>query len=611
MQSDKKTEAGRQPAPKIRTEDVRRARTILEKYRQGKQNLENRIIENEKWFRLRHWDTFPTKDGSRRRPASAWLFNALANKHADAMDNYPEPCVLPRAADDEAAAAMLSDVLPVVLDQNGYEQVYNDAWWYKLRTGTAVKGVFWNPRKLGGLGDIEIRLCDVLNLYWEPGAEDIQESPHLFCLKLASVNELRAMYPWAVIRPGDVSQVKQYQYDDTVDTTDKVVVTDWYYKKRAGGRSVLHYCKFVGDTVLYASENVPEYASRGYYDHGKYPYVFDTLFPVAGSPCGFGQIDVNKDTQEQIDKLNQAIVENAVISAKKRYIVNGAADVNEAELLDFTKDVVHANSLGENAFRELTVDPLPATCIHVVNNKIEELKETSGNRDFSQGGTSSGVTAASAIAALMEAGSKLSRDSIKSAYRAFQQECYLAVELIRQFYDEPRRFRIAGHGGGGRFVQFDNAMLKPRSIPAFGADTAYLPVFDIQVVPQKKSPFSKVSQNELAKEFFGMGFFNPALSDQALACIDMMDFDGKDRVAENIRQNGTMQETVMALKRQVEKMAAVIDAQNGTNLRGLGVRGAQPDRAQAPARQSGAEKQAEDGPAAAQRRAKEAAQPYD
>ena len=108
-----------------------------------------------------------------------------------------------------------------------------------------------------------------------------------------------------------------------------------------------------------------------------------------------------------------------------------------------------------------------------------------------------------------------------------------------------------------------------------------------------------------------MGFFNPALSDQALACIDMMDFDGKDRVAENIRQNGTMQETVMALKRQVEKMAAVIDAQNGTNLRGLGVRGAQPDRAQAPARQSGAEKQAEDGPAAARRRAKEAAQPYD
>lgn len=554
--------------PKIGAEDIRRARTILEKYRQGKVNLENRIIENEKWFRLRHWDTFVTKDKSRRCPASAWLFNALANKHADAMDNYPEPNVLPRAVDDEMAAGMLSDILPVVLDRNDYEQVYNDAWWYKLRTGTAVKGVFWDSRKLNGLGDIDIRLVDVLNLYWEPGIEDIQDSKNLFCLSLVDQKQLQTMYPDIHINAGNVTEVRQYQYDDTVDTTDKVVVVDWYYKTNIGGKSVLHYCKFVNDVVLYASENVPEYAERGYYDHGEYPYVFDTLFPVAGSPCGFGQIDVNKDAQEQIDKLNQAIVENAIVSAKKRYIINDSADINAEELIDITKDVIHANSLGENSFRELSVDPLPATCINVINNKIEELKETSGNRDFSQGGTSSGVTAASAIAALMEAGSKLSRDSIKSAYRAFTEECYLVVELIRQFYDEPRKFRITGKNNQTEFVQFDNSLLKPQTKTEYGAENTYMPVFDIQVVPQKKSPFSKVSQNELAKEFFQMGFFNPQLSDQALACIDMMDFDGKDQVTINIQKNGTMYQQIMMMQQQMQKMAAIIDSQNGTNLLG-------------------------------------------
>ena len=57
--------------------------------------------------------------------------------------------------------------------------------------------------------------------------------------------------------------------------------------------------------------------------------------------------------------------------------------------------------------KPIEVFPLNGTYYQVYQGKIEELKETSGNRDFSQGSTASGVTAASAIAALQEAGSKL------------------------------------------------------------------------------------------------------------------------------------------------------------------------------------------------------------
>ena len=55
------------------------------------------------------------------------------------MDNYPSPNVLPRAEDDEAAAQALSSVLPVVLEQADYEQVYSDTWWRKLKQGPASK----------------------------------------------------------------------------------------------------------------------------------------------------------------------------------------------------------------------------------------------------------------------------------------------------------------------------------------------------------------------------------------------------------------------------------------------------------------------------------------
>jgi len=91
--------------------------------------------------------------------------------------------------------------------------------------------------------------------------------------------------------------------------------------------------------------------------------------------------------------------------------------------------------------------PAKETCAADVLAHIEELKETRGNRDFSQGGTTSGVTATSAIAALQEAGSKLSRDMIKGSYHAFTQIACLVIRLIRQFYDEPRAFRILGEQG--------------------------------------------------------------------------------------------------------------------------------------------------------------------
>ena len=554
-------------AQRIGKEEIKKAKTILDAYKTGKKSLEERVVRNEEWFRLRHWDTFKTGDKSRRRPASAWLFNAIANKHADAMDNYPAPNVLPQSADDEMAAGQLSDILPVVLERNGYEQVYNDAWWYKLKNGTAIKGVFWDSSKLNGLGDVRIELVDILNLFWEPGIKDIQESKNVFCLALMDCETLRVKYPQFDIQPGSQEEIKQYQYDDAVDTSQKVLVVDWYYKRNQDGRDVLHYCKFTGEFVLYATENDPEQALTGIYDHGQYPFVFDVLFPMAGSPCGFGQIDVSKDTQEDIDKLNQAIVENAIISAKKRYAISASANVNETELLDITKDVVHVGgSLSENTFRELETNPLPGTSVTVLNNKIEELKETSGNRDVSQGGTAAGVTAASALAALMEAGSKLSRDSIKSAYRAFTKECYMVLDLIRQFYTEPRKFRITNKANETNFISFDNSGLQVQKKKISGVESEYLPVFDIVVVPQKKSPFSKVSQNELAKEFFGMGFFNPQFADQATACMEMMDFDGKDIILAKVRENGTMYQQMMAMQQQLQKMAAIIDAQNGSTL---------------------------------------------
>lgn len=572
-----------QPVKGLDKKDIQEAIATLKKYKDGKRNLESRIVEEEQWWKLRHWDVIRGKDKQtdRPEPTSAWLFNSISNKHADIMDNYPEPNVLPRERQDEDDAQTLSSILPVVFERNNYEETYSDAAWYKLKHGVAPKGVFWNKELEDGIGDIDIRFIDILNIFWEPGITDLQASRNLFVVDLKDNDLLEREYPQLKGKiGGQVIDVKQYNYDDSVDVTDKSVVVDWYYKKRnSAGKVVLHYCKFVGSEIIYASENEPEYADRGFYDHGKYPVVFDVLFPEEGTPVGFGYIAIMRSPQMYIDKLSQVILENAIMSAKPRYFGKKTVGINKEQFLNWAEPIVDVEGdISEERFQPIEVQQVGTNVLSVLQMKIDELKETSSNRDFSQGGTGSGVTAAAAIAALQEAGNKTSRDMIAASYRSYTLECYMAIELIRQFYDEARSFRITGDTGKYEYIQYSNASIQGKPIPAAYAgqemEPGYTPavrrpVFDIVIKPQRRSSYSKLSQNELAKELYNLGFFNPELAEQSMTALELMDFDGKEKVKDRIQQGQTMLNMISAQQQQIAKLGMIVYKLTGQDVIGM------------------------------------------
>lgn len=553
----------------IGADEIRRAYSTLLKYKAAKANLEKRIVDNQQWYKLRQWECLRKNKKEQIEPVSAWLFNAIANKHADAMDNFPSVSILPREEGDEQEARMLSAIVPAVLDECDFESVYSEVMDDKLIAGTGVYGVFWDASKLNGLGDIEISPVDVIDLFWESGITDIQQSRQLFHLSLRDNDILQEEYPQLAGKlTGAAMDVARYVYDEAVDTSEKSVVVDWYYKKRQGGRTVLHYCKFIAghDEPLFASENEREsvldefggvlkapMCETGWYEHGLYPFVFDPLFRTKGTPCGFGYIDVGKNTQEYIDRGDQAIMQNMLFNCKPRHFIRNDGSVNEEEYADLSRDFVHVDgALGQDSILPVRSGSLDGIYVTVINNKIDELKETTGNRDVSAGGTSGGVTAASAIAAMQEAGSKLSRDGSKAAYRAYRKVVLMVIELIRQFYDSPRCFRISGEKAGWEYVRYSNSGLVPQKqtvlAPFAGLDLdmgCRKPLFDVVVAAVKASPYSRLSQNELAMQFYAAGFFNPASADAALACLDMMDFDRKDFIVSKISENARLHENLM------------------------------------------------------------------
>lgn len=567
--------AGNEPViiatKKITDKSIMQASTILQTYKRGKANLEARHIANEQWWKLRQWDMInQNAPEDSNKPASGWLFNCIISKHADYDEAYPTFNCLPREEGDKEEAAKLSSILPVVLEQNRFRDTYSDAGWQKLKFGTAIYGVFWDNEKYNGLGDIAIEKIDSLSIYFEPGITDIQKSRNVFRIQAMDNDLIEQIYPETKGKLGHGAlSVKTFITDDVVDAGNKSIVVDWYYHTYSGTKKILQFARYVDNIVLYATENIPEMADKGLYDHGMYPFVVDPLFPVERSPFGFGYIDVCKSPQLFIDRLGSAILDSAEFTARPRYFIRDDGSVNEDELMDPSKTLVRCDSnLGTDSLRRIEMDPVSAVNVEIRNNLIEEMKETSGNRDVANGGSVSGVTAASAIAAMQEQSGKTSRDSTQNSYRAYEKIINMCIELIRQFYDVPRQFRIVGQNGMESYVSYSNQNIKPQEQgEAFGTDMGMrLPVFDLEVSSQKANAYTKMSQNELALQFFNLGFFNPQMADMAVMALDMMDFDGKDMLINKISQQGLMYQQLLQTQQMCMQLCQRIDSDEGTNL---------------------------------------------
>ena len=589
MQND--TASGLTTRKSIGEEQARKAMDTLRKYRQGKSALEARVIASEDWWRMRSWQRIQKGNQEDDKWTSAWLFNVIMGKHADAIAAYPAPAIRPREPDDREEAAKLSSVLPVILEQNDFEEVYSDSQWTKLKQGTLIWHVKWDSSKLNGLGDISVQPVDILSFFWEPGVRDLQKSKNIFLTEMVDNDLLIAKYPELEGKLNSNPQIQQkYNTDDVINFDNKSMVVDWYYKKYQNGRQVLHFAKLVGDTVLQSTENDTEQkydtltlpdgsivqqpagrpmAETGLYDDGEYPFVVDALFPVEGSIAGYGYIDIGKSTQEQIDRMNQAIVKNAIMATTPRWFKRSDGSVNEQEFADWTKPFVHVDgNLGQDSLVPIQVNMISSNYIAILRDKIEELKWTTGNTDVNNGATNSGVTAASAIAALQEASGRSSKDSTKSAYRAYARMIRMVIERIRQFYDLPRQFRIIGQRGAEQFVQYSNQGLQPQTL--YGAngqpDGLRKPVFDIEVSAQKASEYTSMAQNELALQFFQLGFFNPQMVDQALSTLDMMDFDGKDSIIQKVQENADLQQRLVEWQQLALALADRYDPVMGEGL---------------------------------------------
>lgn len=502
------------------------ALSAFRQYRADKETVAARIRDDDKFYRDscgRYYDRL----NSVMTCDTPFIFAAIENSRADAIDNYPTVNILERAPEGTKAAEVLTKVVPAQLEISEFKTAYKDNMRRKLKYGTAVYGVFYNDVT----GDIDIKGIDLLDIYVDMHVSDVQESAFLFIAAAVENSSLKEWYPnFAPLFEGDA---EIDSINGSYRLRDRSSVLDCYYKKPDGTVHMMKLCK---DVIIAATEDMEGY-ERGIYEHGLYPVVFDVLYPAENCPFGYGMIDVGKSTQVEINKLDEAITENIMCSARPRYLSKRSGGINESEFRDVSKNIVHYEG-DPDALKPIDTVPLSESYISHRDRKKEELKEVLANRDFQQGSTTGGVTAASAIETLQQAGEKRSRALINDTYDSYRKIVYMMIELMRQFFAERRVYRIGDERGEeARFAEFDSSMLY--APPEKVGDGLKKLVFDIDVVPQRESPYSRETVNNTILTFWQNGLFKPEERDAAAIALRAMSFDGKERLISELMRLGT------------------------------------------------------------------------
>ena len=537
--------------------EIEQTYDLFREYREAYMQEWDRLEKCERMYHGDHWYDVPVTDASEPRPVTPIIQSTIENVRADLIDKMPEAII---TADDPAHRE-IADVLSAVIrenhDQFRYEHEYGRMVRDLLVDGYMVQEIGYDASLNNGFGGAFIRHVDPRNIMFDPACSDIHDSRAVFKFTPHTRAWFAEHYPEkAVSMESDTFLIRPMR-DDLLYTRDYdslLFIECWRrkYDPDTGAYSI-YMQKFGGRQLLEDSRDVkPE----GYFAHGKYPFVVSCLYERRGSCLGYGFVDMFENMQRYSDKLDQIVLKNALMASHNKLLVTGASGFDVDDLRDWSKEVHRGENL--NGVTWFSTAPLPQYIISYIQSIREAVKEESGANDFSRGNTNSGVTAASAIAALQEASSKRARMAARELHGAFAEAVRQEIEVEREFSMFKRRVPVK-QGADTQMRPFSGDMLEIET--ALGNR---IPLeFSVSVKVQQENRFSITANNELVLALVQTGII------PADVALKLLMFDGKEEAIAMVEAYKKEQEEKAA---QAAQKAAQTAAQ--TAAQAMGTQGA-------------------------------------
>lgn len=489
------------------------------------------------------------------------LKSTFNNCVADQMDNMPEALMLPETKELETVAEDLTDVVRFVLALNNYESLHRRRVEDCFTTGTSVTQVAWDPDMDGGKGNVAVIRWPVEAFLWDPASECIQDARALFKVSWHPMSWFEQHYPDKYQKMGsdwseysDLGVPEKQEMDHPGDEDRAMLLEYWYRiydaKKR---RYEINVAYLAGGVLLENSKNV--------YEHGMYPFVLDVYTPIEGLPVGDGLIQECAPMMRYVNRYASYIDMNLRMSSKGRLLVDRNAGLDKEALLDWETDVVEGDRIDPSALQWMQTQPFTGAATQQMLQLQTDIKQDSGQNQFTRGETAGGVTAASAISALQEAGGKITRLRTNVLNQGFKGIVEQIMWLISQYYDKNRTLFITGRD------EQQQREVDASPVHLFGVRRGQHlppPPYTVQVQVQRRNPLRQQAQNELFMQAYSMAAQAGAPFPLSVL-FRLLHVDGKERILPEIQAFENYQQQMQELVAQNQQLAASVQNLQAVN----------------------------------------------
>lgn len=481
------------------------------------------------------------------------LKSTFNNCVADQMDNVMEAVMTPETVMLQDVTDDINDIVRFIYERNDYQAMHRMRVQDYLCTGTSVTQVMWDDDALDGQGDVTLVRVPIESFLWDPAEDKIENARALFKISWHPLSWYCEHFENGKYvqsdEHSDVAVGENENQEELAADEKKAMLLEYWWREYDNGKNeyTINVAYIAGGALLEMRRKV--------YAHGMYPFVLDVFTEIEGLPVGEGLVMELAPMMRYINRYAHYIDIYSRASAKIRMLVRRNSNIDLNALENWNSDLINGDAIGEDAVRFMEPPTLSALVQNTMFQMQTDLKQDSGQNQFSRGETAGGVTAASAIASLQEAGGKQTRMRTEVLKRGFRRITEQVLWLISQFYDEKRVILITGKNGGYREVD-----MSPSRIMGRRGNVIPRPPYAVRIEVQRLNPAVVSSQNQLYIDAYKMSAESGNVFPLSVL-FRMLNVDGKDRILPILDSLDTQTQQMQQLAQQNEQLAQTVQRQ--------------------------------------------------